>query len=185
MAVRWVWGAVALLVFFSLVASAELTETQAQVGNDLAALRAEVSRLYGQGNYAAALWIAERYVAAARQHHGEEHIEFASAITWLAYVYQAQGRYAEAEPLHQRALAIREKVFGADHPDVAQSLNNLANLYNVQGRYPEAEPLLKRALAIREKALGPGHSDVGISLNNLANLYNAQGRRPSRSTSAW
>ena len=147
MAVRRVWGAVALLVFFSLVASAELTETQAQVGNDLAALRAEVSRLYGQGNYAAALWIAERYVAAARQHHGEEHIEFASAITWLAYVYQAQGRYAEAEPLHQRALAIREKVFGADHPDVG---------------VPRTERLLADGKGALQERLGLGIATLDI-----------------------
>ena len=76
----------------------------------------QVSRLHSQGKYAEAVPLAERYVALARQKHGEEHTEFATAISWLAGLYRAQGRYAEAEPLYKRALAIREKALGPDHP---------------------------------------------------------------------
>jgi CHAT domain-containing protein/tetratricopeptide (TPR) repeat protein len=162
-------GLVVLVVIGSIV-------TRAQAADDLAALHAQVSQLYGQGKYAAAVPIAERYVALARKKHGEQHTEFATAISWLALVYDALGRYAEAEPLHKRSLAIREKALGAEHPDVGISLNNLAELYQDQGRYAEAEPLLKRALAIREKALGSEHADVAASLNNLAALYEDQGR---------
>jgi tetratricopeptide (TPR) repeat protein len=166
-----------LAVFLaSLVALFAAAGVRAQATDELSGLRGEVSRLYGQSKYAEAMPIAERYVAVARQKHGEEHTEFATAVSWLALLYEAQGRYGEAEPLYQRSLAIREKALGPDHPDVGSSLNNLANVYRKRGRYPEAEPLYNRALAITEKALGPDHPDVGESLNNLANVYWAQGR---------
>jgi CHAT domain-containing protein len=149
---------------------------QAQGPDDLARLRAEVSRLFGQGKYADAIPIAQRYFELARQRHGEDHPEFVTAITALAAGYRAQGRLAEAEPLYRRGLAIVTKARGPDHPDVAQLLNDLAGLYQDQGRLAEAEPLYKRSLVIREMALGPEHISVGASLNNLANLYQAQGR---------
>ena len=156
------------------IALAEAARAQGQ--DDLDRLRAEVSRLHGQGKYTQALPIAQRYVELARQRHGEEHPAFAGAISWLAYVYRAQGRYAEAEPLLRRSLAIREKALGPKHPDVGTALSNLAALYRDQARYAEAEPLHRRSLAIREKALGPEHPDVGTALNNLAALYRDQGR---------
>ena len=148
----------------------------AQGQDDLARLRAEVSRLHGQGKYGEAAPIAQRYVELARQKHGEEHRAFATAIVWLATVYYYQGRYAEAEPLYRRSLAIYEKALGPEHPDVGASLNYLANLYRDQGRYADAEPLYRGSLTIREKALGPKHADVGESVNNLAGLYQDQGR---------
>ncbi len=150
--------------------------THAQGTDELARLRSEVSRLHGQGKYADAIQVAERYVALARQRHGEEHTEFAAALAWLGFAYQAQGRYPEAEPLYRRSLAVTEKALGPEHPDVGASLNNLASLYKAQGRYAEAEPLYRRSLAVTEKALGPEHPSVGTSLNNLAGLYRAQGR---------
>jgi CHAT domain-containing protein/tetratricopeptide (TPR) repeat protein len=176
MARGWTRDAVVLIWLLGLLAGMGPLGVRAQGTEDIAALRDHVSQLQSQGKYAEAVPIAERYVAVARERYGEERIEFATAIAWLAYVYQSQGRYAEAEPLLKRALAIREKAQGPDHPDVATRLNNLAVLYRAQGRYAEAEPLLKRALAISEKALGPDHPWVGTALNNLALLYNTQGR---------
>jgi len=176
MARRWLRRAAALIFLIAVVVGGGPLCAQAQEADELAALREQVGQLRSQGKYAEALPIAGRYVAVARQLHGEEHPEFATAIAWMGYVLVAQGRYAEAEPLYQRSLALREKALGPDHPDVGQSLNNLAELYRSQGRYAEAEPLYQRSLALREKALGPDHPDVGQSLNNLAELYRSQGR---------
>src|SRR5688500_16444719 len=106
MAGRWLRRGAALIVLATLVATAGSMMAQAQGADDLAALRGQVSRLHSQGKYAEALPLAERYVALARQRHGEEHTEFATANAWLASVYRAQGRNAEAEPLYKRALAI-------------------------------------------------------------------------------
>ena len=96
MAGRWLRRGAALIVLATLLASAGSIGAQAQGGDDLAALRDQVSRLHGQGKYAEAVPLAERYVALARQKHDEEHAEFAAANAWLAIVYRAQGRYAEA-----------------------------------------------------------------------------------------
>jgi hypothetical protein len=72
---------------------------RAQGTDELATLRTQVGQLFDQGKYAEAIPIGERYVALARQKHGEDHPEYLTAISWLAYAYAAQGRYAEAEPL--------------------------------------------------------------------------------------
>src|SRR5262249_12119417 len=79
-------------------------EARAQGTDELASLRNQVSALYGQRKYTEAAQIAERYVALARQKHGENHIEYATAIVWLAYVYRGQDRSDEAEPLYKRSL---------------------------------------------------------------------------------
>ena len=156
------------------IALTSAAHTQGQ--DELDRLIAEVSRLYGQGRSAEAIPIAERAVALARDRHGEEHMQFASAVAWLAFVYQAQARYAEAEPLYRHSLAIREKALGPEHPSVATALNGLAEVYRAQFRYAEAEPYYLRSLAIAEKTLGSEHPQVGTTLNNLAELHRAQGR---------
>ena len=84
MGVRWLRCAVVLTGLAALVAGIGPMGAQAQGGEDLAALHAQVRQLHGQGKYAEAITIAERYVALARQKHGEEHTEFAIAISWLA-----------------------------------------------------------------------------------------------------
>src|SRR5262245_39016529 len=99
---------------------------QAQGQGDAAAMRAEISRLLGQGKHAQAVTIAQRYVKLVRQKYGEQHSEFVMDITWLAGGY-------------------RIKVLDAQHPDVGTSLNNLALLLMHQGRDPEAEPPLRRS----------------------------------------
>jgi tetratricopeptide (TPR) repeat protein len=157
---------------------------RAQGNEDLAALQDQVSQLQRQGKYAEAVPIAERHVALARQRHGEEHTEYATAINNLAELYRAQGRLPEAEPLLQRSLAIREKALGRVHPDVAQSLNNLAQLYRAQGRLSEAEPLYQSSLVIWEKALGRDHPNVATALSNLAGLHFAQ-RDWARAADYW
>jgi tetratricopeptide (TPR) repeat protein/CHAT domain-containing protein len=133
-----------------------------------------IQELYNVGRYAEAVPFAEKAIELTRKQRGENRTEFAIAISWLAYLFEAQGHYAEAEPLYKRSLEIREKILGPNHLDVAKDLNNIAALYRDEGRYAEAEPLFKRALSITEKALGPEAIDV--ALNNLATLYSNQGR---------
>jgi CHAT domain-containing protein/tetratricopeptide (TPR) repeat protein len=168
----------ALMVLAGMAWGIALTGADAQGDDELARLRSEVNRLYEQGKSTEAFPAAEQYVALARQKHGEEHTEVASALYWLGSVYRAEGRYAGAEPLYKRGLAIYEKALGPEHPDVATALNKLAELFQEQGRYPEAEPLSRRGLAIVEKALGPEHPDVATALNKLAQLIHEQGRYP-------
>ena len=90
---------VARLVLVAFLATVGPMHTRAQSGDQLADLRAQVSRLYDQGKYADAVAIAERYVALAREKYGQDDTEYATAISWLAYVYRAQRRYTESAGL--------------------------------------------------------------------------------------
>jgi tetratricopeptide (TPR) repeat protein len=92
----------------------------------------------------------------ARREHGENHMEFATAIAWLGFVYKAEGHYAEAEPLYKRSLAIAEKALGPDHPDVGINLNNLAALYFVQRDWVRAADFWRRSTRVTQ--------DVGQAL---------------------
>jgi hypothetical protein len=87
---------VVVIALLMLTASNWPREARAQGVDELASPRSQVNQLYSHGKYAEAAPIAERYVALVRQKHGDNHIEYATAIAWLAYVYEAQGRYAEA-----------------------------------------------------------------------------------------
>ena len=147
----------------------------AQTG-ELAALNRQVEELYYDGKYGEAAALAERSLKLTRAQKGQNHLETADSMYWVALVYHSQGRYSEAEPLLKRTLAIREKALGRDAYSVGTVLNKLANLYEILGRYSEAEPIYKRALAISEKLRGPDDLEVGTALNNLAVLYGSQGR---------
>jgi tetratricopeptide (TPR) repeat protein len=139
--------ATAFAISLVTVCQLPLPPADAQV-DELASLKARVRELYRADKYADAIPIAERYVALAHEKHGDEHLEYATAITWLATFYRTQGRYAEAEPLFKRSLAIDEKALGPEHRPIATDLTNLADLYKAQGRYAEAEALIERSLAI-------------------------------------
>ena len=134
------------------------------------------NELYEQGQYSAAIPLAQKVLAIREQVLGSSHIDVAQSLNSLALLYEAQGKYQQAEPLYQRSLTISEKALGKSHPDVATVLNNLAELYRLQGKYQQAEPLYQRSLAIREQVLGNLDTDVAQSLNNIALLYEAQGK---------
>ena len=140
----------------------------AQSDAELKALDQQLRQLHQAGKYAEATRLAEQYVARARERYGEQHPEYARAISWLALLLNATNRLSEAEPLYRRALAIDEKTFGPEHANVATHLNNLALLLRATNRLSEAEPLMRRALVIDEKSLGPEHPKVVNRLSNLA-----------------
>jgi esterase/lipase superfamily enzyme len=151
---------ISLLLAASLATAALGVAVRAQGSDGPEGLNRQIEELYSEGKYAEAVPLAERYVDLARKRYGEEHLEFATAITWLGSLYQSQDRFVEVEPLFKRALLIREKALGPDNAQVGVSLSNLAALYEQQSRKADAEPLLKRALSIREKALGADELDA-------------------------
>ena len=165
-------GAIAGLALFVAV----IAPAKAQNSGDVLALNAEVIRLRKAGKYAAAVPIAQRYVAVMKARHGADHPEYATALNNLALLYHHLGQHAEAERLYKDSLRITETAHGRDHPSIATPLNNLAGLYENQGRYAEAESLYKRSLQIREVALGRNHPSVATTLSNLGALHQSQGR---------
>ena len=111
----------------------------------------------------------------AADDHGEESVQYASALNNLAGLYKAQGRYEAAEPLHKQAMEIRRVALGEEHPDFATSLNNLAALYYTLGRYEDALPLIDQDVAIFEAALPTGQPDIDIARNVQAGIRAALG----------
>src|SRR5688572_25789798 len=83
----------------------------AQGADALAEINRQIGKHAATGETDKAAPLAAQYVALARQAHGEDHPEYATAITWLGWVYENQQRYADAEPLFKQALQIRETAF--------------------------------------------------------------------------
>jgi tetratricopeptide (TPR) repeat protein len=129
-----------------------------------------------RGHYSEAEPFSQQAFSLREQQLGASHLDTATSLYHLAFLYKKQGKFREAEPLLQQALSIREQQLGPDHPDTADCLDDLALLYEEQGKYTEAERLYQRALSIREQQLGPDHPDTAMSLNGLAGLYEIWGR---------
>jgi len=138
-------------------------------------LHQQVSQMLREGQYEAALPLAEQILAIYEQTLGDNHPNVATSLNNLATLHKEIGNYSEAESLFQRSLTILEQNADDDHLRLAKTLNNLALLYKEMGNYSEAEPLFQRALAILEQTLDSDHPNVAISLNNLAYLYQAMG----------
>ncbi|MCT7970032.1 tetratricopeptide repeat protein [Laspinema sp. D1] len=129
-----------------------------------------------QGNYAAAIPLAQKAIKISRKTLGSQNAHVATYLNNLAELYRCQGRYAEAEPLYLEALGLDRIVLPQNHPNLARDLNNLAVLYQSQGRYAETEPLYLEAMNIDRIVLPQNHPDLARDLNNLATLYESQGR---------
>lgn len=127
--------------------------------------------LYQKGKYEEAVPYAEKVLAIQEKILGKEHLDVATSLDNLGYLYRDIGHYADAEPLYRRALQIREKFLEKDHPSVALSYYNIAYLYRFMGKYKESESLHKKALEIRERVLGQDHPDIAQSLNSFGHLY--------------
>jgi len=168
-------GGLGLPQFVLAQTPSELSAEETAELEEAERLHQQIIQLYQQGQYQAAIPLAQQALAIRERLLGTDHPAVATSLNNLASLYQDMGNYVAAEPLYQRSLDIWEKALGPDHPSVATSLNNLASLYQDMGNYAAAEPLHQRSLAIREKALGTDHLHVADSLNNLAELYRAMG----------
>ena len=83
------WGAA---IRSAVVVALHWCPTTAHAKSDnLDALNKQVHQLYQVGKYAEAIPLVERYVTLAYERYGLERTELATAICWLAFLYQAQG----------------------------------------------------------------------------------------------
>ncbi|MGK7904999.1 MAG: tetratricopeptide repeat protein [Hormoscilla sp.] len=150
--------------------------TTAENSDSWDAVNQQVMELYQQGNYGAAIPLAQQAVEIARQRWGDRHPKVAISLNNLALLYNEQSKDKEAEPLYHEAIAIDRIALPQNHPHLATHLNNLALLYEFQGKDREAEPLYHEAIAIDRIALPKNHPSLATHLNNLANLYYSQGK---------
>ncbi|MBQ2098839.1 MAG: tetratricopeptide repeat protein, partial [Bacteroidales bacterium] len=124
-----------------------------------------------EGRYNDAVKFQTNVVEIRKKVLGEEHPDYAMALSNLAYYYDELGNYTEAIRLATVAMEIYKKTLGEEHPDYANSLHNLASYCDELGNYTEAIRLGTLAVEICKKVLGEEHPNYAISLNNLA-IYN-------------
>jgi tetratricopeptide (TPR) repeat protein len=117
-----------------------------------------------------------RAMSVRKESLGLDHLDVATSLHNMGWLYHDQGNYANARPLLTQSLATREELLGPDHPDVATTLALLGVVSEGLGHYREAYRLVLRSLEIREKAFGPSGADVADSLSLLVNLYLREGR---------
>ncbi len=128
-----------------------------------------------EGHYNDAIKFQTNVVEIRKKILGDEHPDYAAALSDLALYYDYNSNYTEAIRLGTLAMEILKNVFGEEHPDYAESLNNLAGYYADLGKYTEAIRLQTQEIAITKKNLGEDHPDYAISLSNLANFYSDLG----------
>ncbi len=138
-------------------------------------LNLKVMRLFEEGRFREAAEAARQLLDAQRVEVGEDHPDYATALSNLALLLQKQGDHEGAEPLLRQVLFTRQKALGERHPDHATSLNNLGELLTIRENLEAAEPLLRQALAIRREVLGESHPDYAVSLSSLALLRKKRG----------
>ena len=136
-----------------------------------AALNGEAIRLYGEGDYAAAIAKVIEVRDIRKQILGENHPSYATSLNNLASLYKKIGNYEGAASLFLQTVEIDKRTLGENHPDYATSLNNLAGLYDSIGDYARAEPLYLQSSVVFKRTLGENHPSFATSLNDLGGLY--------------
>ncbi|MEZ6120516.1 MAG: tetratricopeptide repeat protein [Pirellulaceae bacterium] len=102
---------------------AELTAEQNEELDEANSAVQEYMALDQEGNYSAAIPIAERVLDIKKRVLGVQHPDYATSLNNLAALYDAQADYARAEPLYKQALEIIRAALGEQHPSYATSLN--------------------------------------------------------------
>lgn len=163
----------ALGVLFAVAAPPQRALAQ-EMGVD--ELHARVNRLVREAQFGEALKAATQLAEAVKKTYGEEHTNYGSALSWMAYIHTMESRPAAAQELLERALVIYRKVHEAGHPAIATTLSNLGFQLQVLGRYEDAERYYKNALELHEHAARPNPSEIALVLNNLGQVYKIQFR---------
>ncbi|MBS2037315.1 tetratricopeptide repeat protein [bacterium] len=114
---------------------------------------------------------AERYLdrclTVRRSCVGEEHLEVATALEWLALIRLNQDRIPEADVLVRQALGLRERLLPSGHFLLAQDYNILGVILGRQLHFPQSEAAYRKALELREQSPWVRPSELALSLNNL------------------
>jgi tetratricopeptide (TPR) repeat protein len=112
---------------------------------------------------------------------GREHLNVASALGYVADVFDDQGRHEEALEYYERALAMKHNALGKDHPSVAEPLFNLAIAYlKVDGKMEDAATTFEELARICHVY---GNEAMSIEAQKRADkvravMYMKSGKRP-------
>jgi len=169
---RQVLHAAAMLVVAAFSLAWTPASAAATFETEFAIIRAHVR----EARYGEALTTALTLADEIKTKRSEDDPEFASATSWIAFLYNVQGRQSEAGPYFEKAVAIYRRIYPANHPDLATAINNLGVYYAAQGRRADAEQLYRQALAMREAAAAAEDPQLADTLINLGVLYSEDER---------
>lgn len=130
------------------------------------------------GNYAAALSIGKRALAARREYGGANNADYALSLNSLANFYGDVGEDHHAYQLFEQAYKLRIRVLGAAAPVTVSALCNMANSQRKQGNLEVAAELYPQCVSGFEQALGPEHFDLSSALGGWGTLLRVQGQLP-------
>lgn len=163
-------------------------------------LWAEAQKLSQQGKLQDAIARTEQVVAIEREVLGDESLELATSLGFLAILLQSRDSFDAAITAREEVVAICRRQFGTEHwqtVSVEQALQRVreykafttderavideavaadrsaAELVG-QGQLAQATKLFRESLAMRKLILGERHVDVASTMSNVAWLLHAQ-----------
>lgn len=128
-----------------------------------------------RGDFAAALAMFERALAAREHILGPAHLDSLASLQNLAGTLSAMGDFQRAVTLYERALADHERILGPEHQDTLITLQNFAGTIYAMGDFQRARALYDRALIGFDCALGSEHPITLKTCQNLAGTLKATG----------
>jgi len=129
---------------------------------------------YNQGDYINSIDCFLKLKNILEQTIGIEHIDYATCLGNLGWLYREIGDYTISIHYYLNAiniLNIQELILGNGHQFYANLLNNLGELYYLLGDYTEAERYFLDVHFIENRILGSDHPNYATTLNNLGVVY--------------
>jgi len=144
---------------------------------EVAAMQDTLGRsLLGLGEYALAVEVLNKALAARQAKLGPDHPYTLTSMSNLAVVYNASGQLAKAVPLLEQSLQMQTAKLGRDHPATLASMNELAGAYKASGQLAKAVRLYEERLEKLQSKLGPDHPQTLLTMNNLSGAYQDSGQ---------
>jgi tetratricopeptide (TPR) repeat protein len=125
-------------------------------------LTVEATIAEADGDYATAISLVERNLAATEARCGADCDELIELHSSLATLYDNREQFAQSLPHGIEALRLAEQLYGPDHPNVAEPLLRLGETQRSLGHFKDAVAAMERGLALRERQLGPTQMNVVV-----------------------
>ncbi len=126
--------------------------------------------------YDQAIEYIEQSIKIRKRQLGDDHPEYFSALSWLAFIHMNLGQYQESESLYLQCKKGMQNYYGENHPTFAELLFDMASLYSRMSLFEKAESNYQKTLSIRKKVFGKFHKVYSLTLINTASLYTQMGK---------
>eukprot|EP00736_Rhodelphis_marinus_P012602 Rmarinus@m.29369 len=120
---------------------------------------------YSNGQYETALQEIDRAASLIKEHLGEMHPAYASALNNQAIALKAMHKFEDAATNLTESVRVYRSILGDTHPSTTTTMYNLATLYKTAGgddNLQSGKGLIEQAMYFREKKL----EDTGASSND-------------------